>query len=142
MIYREISGDVFSADDSFALAHCISADCKMGSGIAVSFKERFPEMKSWLMQRGPKVGQAIIYDGGKPVINLITKSRFWLKPTYTTFRQAIADMKDKMLELDINKLAIPKIGAGIDRLDWDKNRNIITEEFADTDIEIVVYMLK
>lgn len=37
MIYNEIHGDLFSVDDSYHLAHCISADFALGAGIAVQF---------------------------------------------------------------------------------------------------------
>ena len=40
-VFREIKGDLFSCDKSACLAHCISADVKMGKGIAVTFKKMF-----------------------------------------------------------------------------------------------------
>ena len=35
---KEINGDLFSADDSYSMAHCVAADMKMGKGIAVKFR--------------------------------------------------------------------------------------------------------
>lgn len=141
MIYNEIEGDLFTADEDFALGHCISADCKMGAGIAVTFKNQFPQMKLWLLQQKPKTKTAIIYKANdRPIINLITKDKYWQKPTYESFTASIEDMKSQMTSLGIKKLAIPKIGAGIDRLDWGVNRDIIYDAFKDTDIEIRVYV--
>ena len=37
-IIKEINGDLFSADDSYSMAHCVAADMKMGKGIAVKFR--------------------------------------------------------------------------------------------------------
>lgn len=37
-----------------------------------------------------------------------------------------------------NKIGMPLIGCGLDRLKWDKVSEIIKDVFADTDIEIVV----
>jgi hypothetical protein len=37
----EVKGDLFSCPDTHCLAHCISADVKMGKGIAVMFKTLF-----------------------------------------------------------------------------------------------------
>lgn len=34
-------GDLFSCPESESLAHCISADARMGKGIAVIFKKKF-----------------------------------------------------------------------------------------------------
>lgn len=36
-----VSGNLFSCPEDEALAHCISEDCRMGAGIAVSFKQKF-----------------------------------------------------------------------------------------------------
>ena len=36
------------------------------------------------------------------------------------------------------KLAMPKIGCGLDRLDWDEVYDIICEVFEDTDVEILI----
>jgi len=38
---REIRGDLFSCPANESLAHCISADARMGKGIAVMFKNKF-----------------------------------------------------------------------------------------------------
>lgn len=39
--YQEIKKDLFTVDDKYYLAHCISSDCKLGAGIAVEFQKRF-----------------------------------------------------------------------------------------------------
>ena len=36
-----IDGDLFKADKSFSLAHCISLDYEMGAGIAVKFRNNY-----------------------------------------------------------------------------------------------------
>ena len=41
MEYKEEKRDLFSVPDEYYLAHCISADFRMGSGIAVEFVESF-----------------------------------------------------------------------------------------------------
>ena len=47
-------------------------------------------------------------------------------------------LRDKMIENGDKFLAIPLIGAGLDRLSWDENRETIKRVFKDTDIEILV----
>lgn len=44
-------------------------------------------------------------------------------------------------ELEIKYLGLPKIGCGLDRLQWGKVREIIKEEFKNLDIEIEVRYL-
>ena len=47
-------------------------------------------------------------------------------------------MKSKCEELGVNKIAMPRIGCGLDKLDWWKVRDIIFDVLDDTDIEILV----
>jgi O-acetyl-ADP-ribose deacetylase (regulator of RNase III) len=47
-------------------------------------------------------------------------------------------MKELIIDLSITKLAMPKIAAGLDRLDWDAVLSIICEVFEDTDVEILI----
>ena len=46
--------------------------------------------------------------------------------------------KEYIAFLDVNKMAMPKIGSGRDRLNWSVVYNIINEVFEDMDIEIVI----
>lgn len=143
MQYSEIIQDLFTVDKSYALAHCISKDCKMGLGIAKEFTKRYRNMKYKLLEKNPQIGQAIVYySAGRPIFNLITKEKYWHKPTYATFEESIISLKTQMIELKLKKIAIPQIGAGLDRLNWNKNREIIKNIFKDTDVEIVVCKLK
>lgn len=38
MVIKEISGDLFSTSKAYSMAHCVSADLRMGKGIAVKFR--------------------------------------------------------------------------------------------------------
>ena len=43
-----------------------------------------------------------------------------------------------MIFLNIKLLAMPKIGCGLDRLQWDKVKFMIEETFVDLDVEIII----
>lgn len=144
MTYREVYKNLFSVEDDFYLAHCISADFALGAGIAVEFNKRF-NMKQQLQNKHPNfieewthhgyVGFCILED---KVFNLITKERYFQKPTYDSITQALVCMKDICIFNHIDKIAMPLIGCGLDRLDWNKVSNIIKEVFNDTAVEILV----
>ena len=143
MIFKEINGDLFESDEKYTLVHCISADCAMGAGIAKTFDDRMPKMKK-LLKRTIRENNmqgyfAILYQGERNVINLITKERYWHKPTYSSLKASLLNAKKIAIRNDIKYLAMPVIGCGLDRLQWSKVSVIIKEVFADTDIEIVVY---
>lgn len=147
MIYKEEVRDLFSVSEDYYLAHCISADFGMGKGIVVEFNKRF-DMKNKLQTKYPnfvndyhhyKYGGMALIEGR--VINLITKERYWEKPTYETLRNALNIAKIR-LPLECKKIAMPVIGCGLDRLEWSKVSNIIKDIFSDTDIEILVCKIK
>lgn len=142
MKYKEVQMDLFKTDNEYALAHCISQDCAMGAGIAKEFRRRYPKMPNRILEKNPQIGEAISYYGNKRLIfNLITKSKYYHKPTKETFCAAIQSLKLALVNLNIDKLAIPLLGAGLDKLNWDDNREIIQEIFKDTNIEILVCRL-
>lgn len=145
MIYKEEKHDLFSVPDDYYLAHCISADFALGKGIAVEFNKRF-NMKLKLkdeflnfideyMHRYKLDAECILIDR---VLNIVTKERYYQKPTYNSMKQALEMMKVACVANNIHKVAMPKIGCGLDRLEWDKVSEIIQDVFKDTDIEILV----
>lgn len=144
MIYKEEKRDLFSVPEEYYLAHCISADFGMGKGIVVEFNKRF-DMKRKLQSKYPDYinewhrkkyeGDCILEDR---VLNLITKERYFHKPTYDSLTTALVVCGLTCLNNDIKKIAMPLIGCGLDRLQWDKVSEIIKEVFKNTDIEILV----
>ena len=50
-------------------------------------------------------------------------------------------MKEQCEAYDIKKLAMPRIGCGLDRQNWTDVKALIEKVFADTDIEIMVCSL-
>lgn len=144
MIYKEEKRDLFTVPEDYYLAHCISADFGMGKGIVVEFNKRF-DMKrklqtcfsGYLEEFVENYYQSDCLMMGR-VFNLITKERYWHKPTYSTMRGALEMMKKLAIENDVNKIAMPIVGCGLDRLQWDEVSEIIKEVFENTDIEILV----
>ena len=144
MELREEKRDLFSVPEDYYLAHCISADFAMGKGIVVEFNRRF-DMKNKLKAHYPdyldqwqkeKKSSGCVLAGR--VFNLITKERYFQKPTYETMRGALECMKALCAQKDIHRVAMPVIGCGLDRLEWEKVSAVIRDVFAGTDVEILV----
>jgi O-acetyl-ADP-ribose deacetylase (regulator of RNase III) len=137
MIYVEKTRDLFSVDrKQYAFAHCISSDCKMGAGIATPMKKSFKLGGLVNYPEDERKHPTCIYHNG--VYNLITKKRYGGKPTYQTIRISLVLMRNHAIANDIKSIAMPKIGCGLDKLNWGMVRAIIQELFEDTDIEILV----
>ncbi len=143
MIFTEIQGDLFSRTDC-VLCHCISSDFALGAGIA----KRFAQMgvKKQLCDNFPREWQGrgyclITETNGTIVGNLVTKQRYFHKPTLETLQQALEDFREQAVESGITKVAMPKIGCGLDKLQWEDVREIIQGVLKDTDLDVFVYYL-
>lgn len=148
MKYKEEVKDLFSVSEDYYFVHCISADFGMGKGIVVEFNKRF-DMKHILQRKYPeyakhfmdcKISGDCILEGR--VLNLITKERYFHKPTLAAMKAALQKMKEICERESIYKIAMPTIGAGLDRLKWEDVATQIKNVFEDTEIEILVCKLK
>ena len=145
MTLKEIKIDLFEYEptmQNFYYLHCVSRDFALGLGIAKSFRNKFNLTKE-VLTRG------IIFNNlslTSNVFNLITKSKYWQKPTYGSLRNALISVKKTIFALNGNntkdiQLIMPKIGCGLDKLMWKNVKNIIKEVFDDTEIDIVICYL-
>lgn len=131
-------GSLFELKDTHILAHCISRDCALGAGIASQFRNYYPEIARDLSYYIKKTGtkrRCIMYSN---VANLITKEKFFNKPTYEDLTEALYEFKQIIIIKKYKKIAIPKLGCRLDCLSWIKVRKIIIDIFSDLDIEIIV----
>lgn len=142
MEYKLIQDDVFNHKDCY-YAHCISRDYALGAGIAVEFDKRY-DMRNKLLKLAEEKPETLDEKciEVENVFNLITKEKYWQKPSYKSLEESLLEMKEKLSKnKNIKKLVMPKIGCGLDRLSWDKVEPMIQEIFKDLDIEIVVCYL-
>ena len=148
MKYSDTVGNLFELPkDKYVFAHCIAADLDWSGGIAPILirKEFDSEEDCRYIEDGGNV-----IDNFKPgdifpvfskkgiFVNLITK---WLttdKPTYLDLSESLDNLKNFMVEKDFKYLAMPRIGSGIDGLDWKTVEGMIQEIFKDTDITIAI----
>lgn len=142
MEYKFIQDDVFNHRECY-YAHCISRDYALGAGIAVEFDRRY-NMRSRLIKLAEEKPETLDEKciQVENVFNLITKEKYWRKPSYKSLRESLLEMREKISkDKNVKKLVMPKIGCGLDRLSWDKVEPMIQEIFKDLDIEIVVCYL-
>jgi len=136
VVLTEQHRDLFTVGGGYHFAHCIASDLRMGAGIAVPMQKKFG-LRGKIKASGQSLhSPACVLTG--TVFNLITKRVSRGKPTYDSLRVALEKMQALVEEHDVKKVAMPKIGCGLDRLQWPRVREIIGEVFADTDVEILV----
>ena len=151
MDYSEIQGDLFSnIKEGAGYAHCIANDGRYGAGIAPVFIDKIFNIRDKVLEalasnpwtgKGKTVMIKASHDGVNVyTFNMVTKEMTWYKPTYSTVEEALKDIKYLMLDEGIKELRLPRIGCGIDGLDWEVVSDMIKTMFKDTNIIITVYV--
>ena len=137
---HHVEGSVFDAPQGVALAHCVSADLAMGSGIAVQFARRWPDIRSGYV--GSMPGSLHIHDSERgPIFNLITKERFDDKPSIEDFRNSVVALKNKLIELEMRTVAVPELGSGRDMLDPNNVVKILRDVLVEAGFGVIMYHL-
>jgi O-acetyl-ADP-ribose deacetylase (regulator of RNase III) len=125
-------GNIFEIDGVYNYAHGCNCAGAMGKGIAIQFKKRFSKMyveyKS-LCNRGEfSLGDAFEYNYGEGyVYNLGTQLTWKTKADIFALEQSLKNMLIHASKNNIEKIALPKIGAGLGGLMWDDVKNVINK---------------
>ncbi|HLY27983.1 MAG TPA: macro domain-containing protein [Aggregatilineales bacterium] len=144
-----VSGDLFiNRYSAQAFAHGCNCKGSMGSGIAVGFRERYPEMYEEYRRRCKATprefnpGDVFLWKAdGKPwVFNLATQEDYWhARATYEAVEQTLQRMKQLADNESLQTLAIPRIGTGYGGLSWKKVSVTIARLFGDWPGHLYVY---
>ena len=71
----------------------------------------------------------------------VTKEKYYHKPTYNSLQSSLTAMRDHCVSHGVTSISMPRIGCGLDGLQWPKVKNIIIQVFQDTDVKLTVYKL-
>lgn len=138
-----VRGDLFKEPDNHvSLAHCVSRDLKMSKGIAKLFRSKFGRVQD-LEKAKADIGEVAVLDIGpnRFTYNMVTKAKYSDFPTYESLRRSLTATKEHALQNNVKHVAMPKIGCGLDKLNWNAVRTLIKNVFLETDIKITVYHL-
>jgi len=131
-----------------ALVNTVNTVGVMGKGIALMFKERFPDnyrryaaaCKAKEVQTGRMfITEASELDGPRWIVNFPTKQH-WRSPSRMEWVAAgLQDLRRFLIEHHVKSVAIPPLGAGNGGLDWADVRRQIEAALAGLDTEIQVF---
>lgn len=131
-----------------ALVNTVNTVGVMGKGIALQFREHFPEnylLYKKACEKGEvDIGKMFITAthsmlNPKWIINFPTKKDWKHRSSYSYISEGLQDLGRVVQSLDIRSIAIPPLGAGQGGLDWGKVKEMILAAFSETPIKIYVY---
>lgn len=132
-----------------ALVNTVNTVGVMGKGIALQFKNLFPNnFKRYALAckaNEIQVGKLFItedtslYGGKKLIINFPTKTD-WRKPSeYSYIENGLVDLVKVISENNIESIAIPPLGAGNGGLDWMKVNALMEKYLANVPCEVQIF---
>lgn len=141
------TGDLFDAQAE-AIVNTVNTVGVMGKGIALQFKQRFPEnyvtYKEACEKGLVKTGEVLITKNNtlffKYIINFPTKEH-WRNPSkYEYVDKGLDALIDTIKEYNIKSVAMPPLGAGNGKLEWDKVKLILNDKLSVLpDVKFIVY---
>ena len=124
---RKVQGNLFDADVQ-ALVNTVNTVGVMGRGIALQFKQAFPEnYKAYrkICDRGElEPGKVYIFDlntyhNPQFIVNFPTKKHWRGKSKLEYIQLGLESLVREIERLDIKSIAIPPLGCGLGGLEWD-----------------------
>jgi O-acetyl-ADP-ribose deacetylase (regulator of RNase III) len=132
-----------------ALVNTVNTVGVMGKGIALQFKEAFPQnYKAYLVackQKELQPGKLLVVkeqtiEGEKIIINFPTKTEWFLKSKYEYIEEGLKELAKVIEENKIKSIAIPPLGCGNGGLRWDKVKALMEKYLGHlTSVDILIF---
>lgn len=130
---RYLQGNLLRAEAE-ALVNTVNTVGVMGKGIALQFKEMFPENFTRYAQAVKdneiRTGQMFVFlentiEGPKWIINFPTKQQWFAPSRYNWIEEGLVHLVEIIQEKKIKSIAIPPLGCGNGKLDWSKVKGMM-----------------
>ena len=128
---RELKEDLLSMPVYYNIVHCIPADLTV-HGITAQRIEAVYDLVNLLKHDymdwkvRPDVGDVNYL---KNVFTLFVTPKKYARPSMEDLRKCVANLAQECVDLGIMHLAMPRIGCGHNKLNWDEVKDMICEEF-------------
>jgi len=136
-----VKGDLFKSGSGANLAHCVSVDLRMGKGVATLFKKQFGGVDELRAQQLGIGDVGVLVRGERYVYYLITKQYYYEKPIYADLETSLVAMREHAVKYGVTEICMPRIGCGLDGMQWHRVRELLDKVFAPSNIRIKVYYL-
>lgn len=132
-----------------ALVNTVNTVGVMGKGIALQFKNMFPNnfklYSCACKNKEVKVGQLLVIEdesllvGKKIIINFPTKTNWRLPSEYQYIEEGLKELVKVIIEKNIKSIAIPPLGSGNGGLDWSKVKSILEKNLSNLSCDVYIY---
>lgn len=146
----EAKGNLLKAPAQ-ALVNTVNTEGVMGKGIALQFRNAFPDMfrvyEDACRAKQVKLGHMHVFDlgglvddGPRWIINFPTKGHWRTKSKLQDIAAGLNDLISTVRRLGIKSIAVPPLGCGNGGLDWALVRPLIEQAFAELpEVDVLMY---
>lgn len=93
-------------------------------------------------QRVDVGGLVVLRRGPRFIYGLVTKVKSaGTYPTYDALEECLQALRTHVLKHDVRDIAMPRIGCGLDKLEWGRVRSLILRVFQGVPLRITVYTM-
>lgn len=132
-----------------ALVNTVNTVGVMGKGIALQFKEAYPENYRVYLNACKRnelhIGEMLVVEdsnlssGPKTIINFPTKTHWKLPSEYAYIEQGLQSLRREIEVRHIRSIAIPPLGSHNGGLDWMRVKQMVESSLGDMDCDIYLY---
>lgn len=143
MIIEQQNKDIFSFPQNYILINTVNCVGVMGKGLALQFKNRFPQMfKDYQIacKKGDvQIGKCWYWKNlYADIINFPTKNHWKYPSKYEYIAKGLDSLIDLVLSHKIENCVIPKLGCANGGLDYTKVKSIIYQKLQDVNCNFVL----
>jgi len=140
-----VRGNIFESSAQI-ITNTVNCVGVMGAGLALEFKNKFPEMFNDYKTRCQKnevvAGKPYLWENDKvQILNFPTKRHWQDKSLLNDIEDGLRYLATQYQEMGIQSLALPPLGCGLGGLSWDDDVKPLIEKYLGSlsDLEIYVY---
>ncbi len=139
-----VIGDIFKSEAQ-TLINTVNCVGVMGKGLALEFKNRFPDMyKDYLerCQKGEvKLGKPYLYKSLIPPYILLfpTKQHWRSFSNLSAIEEGLEFLKARYKKWGITSIAVPPLGCGLGELDWTIVGPTLYRHLSELDVSVILF---
>jgi O-acetyl-ADP-ribose deacetylase (regulator of RNase III) len=133
-----------------ALVNSVNLTGVMGKGVALAFREAFPEnyklYKKACEEKNIDIGKIFVTETGQffpqYIVNFPTKNHWRYPSKYEWIEEGLQSLKIWLKNNDVKSIAIPPLGSGNGKLDWNRVKKMILNSLKEFENEIDIIILE
>lgn len=139
-----VKGDIFSSPSKI-IVNTVNTVGVMGKGIALEFKNRYPEMyqryKALCDEKRLDVGKLVLWKNSSKWVLLFPTKKHWRNPSKMEYiEQGLIRFVENWDKLGANSIAFPRLGCGNGGLAWEEVRPLMEKYLSSLPLQILIYV--